>query len=746
MTTISPANGNSSDSAPLPHPLTNAALDYAKNGIPIVVFDTTLGNHKECGNLVGNADDPDDKWYDHATTDPAVIREWLRDFGPQATGIATSPGKADAVVLDVDKPELVPPLWWFPLSSGPFQSTDANDDRRGHYWYDLPPGKRFGNQSFPWGDIRCVGGGLILAPTPHARAVQGGRYEWIRQGETRPLPVNIASALRGTNRHANNGQRDTDHQGRGVVQSAANVDVEAFCDAHQGNDYPHGLPQVHKHFHRLVDTGEKNRHDAMKHVLPWSMCEAAADGYPAREVEKLFRATWLKVIAPDFPHHDEAEFDSLLRWAINQAETDDHDKRRLRMARNYGARHDAPLNNVAAGRLDNVLKFPQGSAGENREGSDCPAPILKFMNASQWAKPVGDPKFFVAKALCQDTFGVNAGPKKSLKTHDNQALGFSVATGINLYRNPLFPVLHTGTVLYIVGEGGEIPVRRTLHRMARAYGLKISDLANDPDFPLKCAFGAAPLDSKEFRDELRQGLDTCQPDLVLIESFYNFHPRDLEAGNLFARGQVIDTYHKFIRNECDGATSLITDHWRSTNTGKTLDLDNISMAGQAENADSWIMRNHHSAPDVEVGEFFMHTGFGSRQWGGTEWYVNWHLGPFDHDQGHHVGEISWDVNPAVGNGNGSGNTNASAGPLDRQKLILEYLKLNPDTTKNKAINVLYNRHGGEKKFRAAWDELTDAGKLVPVQIASGKTKADGSAVMVPGWREMPVIPGVGAGV
>ena len=167
-------------------------------------------------------------------------------------------------------------------------------------------------------------------------------------------------------------------------------------------------------------------------------------------------------------------------------------------------------------------------------------------------------------------------------------------------------------------------------------GLVTFIMAGDPDFGLIAAFGAAPIDSEAFRDELRRLLDTHQPELVLIESFYNFHPKDVEAANLFSRGQVIDGHHKFVRSECIGATSIMTDHYRSTG-GKSLDLDNISMAGQAENADSWITRIHRNNANVADGEFALQTGFGSRQWGGTEWNIDWHLGKFDHDAGQHVG-------------------------------------------------------------------------------------------------------------
>lgn len=363
--------------------------------------------------------------------------------------------------------------------------------------------------------------------------------------------------------------------------------------------------------------------------------------------------------------------------------------------------------------------------------------ILTVLGPTEWAKPVPPTEFLISKVLCADTFGVNAGPKKSLKTHDNQAIAFAVATGTNLYRNPEFPVKRTGKVLYIVGEGGVVPVRRTLHRMARAYGLTLADVAGDPDFGLIAAFGAAPIDSEAFRDELRRLLDTHQPELVLIESFYNFHPKDVEAANLFSRGQVIDGHHKFVRSECVGATSIMTDHYRSTG-GKSLDLDNISMAGQAENADSWITRIHRKDANVADGEFALQTGFGSRQWGGTEWHIDWHLGKFDHDAGQHVGEISWDVNPVTAKTSSRAGSGHDTKTVEGQRqLILAYIDNHEMEPKTKITKNLAKAHEGvgERKFAAAFDSLVDEKQIYqnPV-IVTRKYGDDYRNQQVIGWK------------
>ena len=94
------------------------------------------------------------------------------------------------------------------------------------------------------------------------------------------------------------------------------------------------------------------------------------------------------------------------------------------------------------------------SGGKEKTKSES-EPIFREFGPTQWAKPVEPTSFFIKQVLCTDTWGVNGGPEKSLKTHDNFAIAMSIATGINLYQSELFPVLRKGKVLTIVGEGGE---------------------------------------------------------------------------------------------------------------------------------------------------------------------------------------------------------------------------------------------------------------------------------------------------
>jgi hypothetical protein len=374
------------------------------------------------------------------------------------------------------------------------------------------------------------------------------------------------------------------------------------------------------------------RHDCSQEHVRW-IVEFGAAGLPGAKAALTFlRERFVDAVKADRSggeHQAEVEFDGMVSWAARVCRPDVF----------YALR--------ALDRSGGQLQLVDDDADEL---SGTQYRVFKVMEPSEWAASVPDPEFLIAKVLCRDTFGPNAGPKKSLKTHDNVAIGLSVSTGTDLYLSEHFPVRHQGRVLYIVGEGGEAPIRRVLRRVARAYRIDLGEIVRDPSKPLIVSFGAAPIDSPALRGDITRMCEEYGPfALVLIESFYNFHPPEVNAANLFERGQVIDEYHKFIRGVAgEDVTSLLTDHYRSTASAKSLDLDNISMAGQAENADSWITRYHRKRPNVQDGEFWLQTGFGSRQWGGNEWQVDWHLGSFNHDLGHHVGDITWDVRSAVG--------------------------------------------------------------------------------------------------
>ena len=75
----------------------------------------------------------------------------------------------------------------------------------------------------------------------------------------------------------------------------ARSEIAEWLDAQTGDDYPHGLGQAVKRFHRLVDAGVKTakRHGGRCHV---ACKESRAGGYPGKRVEDELRAESLEAI------------------------------------------------------------------------------------------------------------------------------------------------------------------------------------------------------------------------------------------------------------------------------------------------------------------------------------------------------------------------------------------------------------------------------------------------------------------
>jgi hypothetical protein len=284
-----------------PSPLLNAAMQYAANEIPVVVFDAGVGNHKQCGNLVGNASVEGDKWHEHVSTDATVIAGWFDAFGARVTGIATSPGAADCVVLDVDRPEEVPEHWWPWLDTAPFQSTRIGDDQRGHYWFDQPPGERIGCPVMEWGEVRGDGGGLILSPTRHAKA--DGRYQWRRQGDTHTLPDAITAELRAR------------AQRQGGVVKVTDAAVTDFAAKHVTTTRPGALAPIVARV-RQADAGTR---DAARGALCQAARGARVGKFGWTEARDAIEAAARESYERRGGQFDPSDLARLERYAIEQA-------------------------------------------------------------------------------------------------------------------------------------------------------------------------------------------------------------------------------------------------------------------------------------------------------------------------------------------------------------------------------------------------------------------------------------------
>ena len=77
------------------------------------------------------------------------------------------------------------------------------DSKRGHYFFSLGEGQRFGcglrklkpPKGEKWGEVKCVGGAIILGPTNHPDADDGHAYHSGPGGYPEFVPDEIAEKL-----------------------------------------------------------------------------------------------------------------------------------------------------------------------------------------------------------------------------------------------------------------------------------------------------------------------------------------------------------------------------------------------------------------------------------------------------------------------------------------------------------------------------------------------------------------------
>jgi hypothetical protein len=321
----------------------------------------------------------------------------------------------------------------------------------------------------------------------------------------------------------------------------------------------------------------------------------------------------------------------------------------------------------------------------------------------------GEFKWLIKNVWTAGSYGQLAGAYKTLKSHFAMLMALSVASGLPFLG--VFEVLNPGPVVYMVGEGGVIPWRERMVRLAR--GMGISDVTEIPLYPV---FQVGQIGDPEYQAGLRANLNDFHPVLLVHDPFYSFHGNSSSPSNLHEEGALLNV----VSGICEpfGCASVIVNHFNQTGTGHGL--SRITFVGGQEQSDSWITLEHRDEPppDVSMGLFYIRADIGSRQWGGKPINIDWALGTFDEDMCEHVGDPSWKVTQA------SGAAFKSAGrkvTLDKTKeRILEILADNYPTECLKT-NVYTLARGNRQTFEKAFDVLAGA-DMIRVR-AAGKSKS-----------------------
>lgn len=300
-----------------------------------------------------------DNWPSKTSRDTETITAW---FTGTNYGLFVHPGRSGAVVLDVDHPEGLPE-WFADLlreAGAPFQSTREDDAWRGHYVFGMPPGRRIGNGTGKlgkaWGDVRGVNGIIVVAPTVHELAAEGGRYAWENTGPVPELPAALAEALPDS--------EDT-------ADAVSDEDVKRFREDHTRALRPRLLHPVLADFARRYEAGE-SRHDAAVIVTCWAVRESLADAYAAAEALDQLADVFVTAMNAPVGSGDRklteksarAEFDGIAAWAIAQAEGEGRPSciaRVQRLVAGYDPDEASPLAALVA-QLRTWLDLPDPTA------------------------------------------------------------------------------------------------------------------------------------------------------------------------------------------------------------------------------------------------------------------------------------------------------------------------------------------------------------------------------------------------
>jgi len=281
-----------------------AALAYAAAGLYVLPIDAQTKNP---GSVLSRG------WHLKSSRDPQQIVSW---FAATNHGLALHLGPSGLMAFDVDHPEQLPTVLaeLFTASDPPFQSTRTGQPGRGHYLFRVPPERIIGNSlgDLPtgWGDVRGNNGIIVVAPTMHSNAEQGGCYRWLSTGTIPELPTAIADLLPDA--------MNTD-------EAATDAAVQDFLATHTEGSDPGRLRPIVERYQTLVGTGA-SRHHTLVGCLTWGCKEVLAGYISARRMTSALRVVHLTALAD--PHHpngaepSRSDFDDALRWALGQARTD----------------------------------------------------------------------------------------------------------------------------------------------------------------------------------------------------------------------------------------------------------------------------------------------------------------------------------------------------------------------------------------------------------------------------------------
>ncbi|WP_237086355.1 AAA family ATPase [Mycobacteroides abscessus] len=592
-------------------PLADAARAYGSAGL--AVLPVNPARPKNPGSYVGKG------WPDQSSTDAEQITAWW-DRWPNAS-IAIHTGKSGLVAFDLDIDVLPDELAW--MRDGLFQATRTCGER-GHYVFATANTFVSGHLTLIGGtvvgEVRSGNSVIVAAPSPHHKAkTEGGQYRWHRPGVIPALPEAAHTYLR------TSAQRlSAQHQG--AAEPITDETVRQFLAQATGNSRPKALAALA----RKVSAARAGTRDEVRNALRIAAGEARTGLYPfadaVAEIESAARASYTER-GDDFDAHiGSHEYNRLIVNGVKFALSRPIEDLRAEANRQFGTDH-----RDGRGMFENLDRILSTRSSKMVAGQPNNAVEMQLRerfsleSAFELSQPVPPMRWLVRNVWPENSAGVLAGEKKTFKSWNLQALALAVSSGLPYFGYDDFAVPNAAPVLYLAGEGGRDAFANRHQVIAARYGIGEADL---PGLPFGAMFDTAELTDAELTDALARHLDQMQPALVIVDPLYAYHPSGVDTANLYVRGQMLAKVRELIEPY---AALVIGDHFkkRSGNTGGTgsgaMDLDDISMSGISQWADSWGLQCHRDPPDITNNNYFLQVEFSTRRAGGRRYDIDWAL-------------------------------------------------------------------------------------------------------------------------
>ncbi|SHP12881.1 Bifunctional DNA primase/polymerase, N-terminal [Mycobacteroides abscessus subsp. abscessus] len=592
-------------------PLADAARAYGSAGL--AVLPVNPARPKNPGSYVGKG------WPDQSSTDAEQITAWW-DRWPNAS-IAIHTGKSGLVAFDLDIDVLPDELAW--MRDGLFQATRTCGER-GHYVFATANTFVSGHLTLIGGtvvgEVRSGNSVIVAAPSPHHKAkTEGGQYRWHRPGVIPALPEAAHTYLR------TSAQRlSAQHQG--AAEPITDETVRQFLAQATGNSRPKALAALA----RKVSAARAGTRDEVRNALRIAAGEARTGLYPfadaVAEIESAARASYTER-GDDFDAHiGSHEYNRLIVNGVKFALSRPIEDLRAEANRQFGTDH-----RDGRGMFENLDRILSTRSSKKVAGQPNNAVEMQLRerfsleSAFELSQPVPPMRWLVRNVWPENSAGVLAGEKKTFKSWNLQALALAVSSGLPYFGYDDFAVPNAAPVLYLAGEGGRDAFANRHQVIAARYGIGEADL---PGLPFGAMFDTAELTDAELTDALARHLDQMQPALVIVDPLYAYHPSGVDTANLYVRGQMLAKVRELIEPY---AALVIGDHFkkRSGSTGGTgsgaMDLDDISMSGISQWADSWGLQCHRDPPDITNNNYFLQVEFSTRRAGGRRYDIDWAL-------------------------------------------------------------------------------------------------------------------------